>query len=196
MHNLLTIPNVLTFIRIILIPVLFLVYWLPFGWAKPATAWIFAFAAITDWFDGYLARRLNQYTNFGEFLDPVADKLMVASSLILILTNSTWGWSTFWMAVPVTIIIGREIVISALREWMSELGKRAAVAVSMLGKVKTTFQMFAIAFLLYQYPIFGLRIDILGFILLQIAAFLTLLSMVVYLKAAWPYMMESPRQLD
>lgn len=196
MHNLMTIPNVLTFIRIILIPVLFLVYWLPYAWAKPATAWIFAFAAITDWFDGYLARRLNQYTNFGEFLDPVADKLMVASSLILILTNTTWGWSTFWMAVPVTIIIGREIVISALREWMAELGKRAAVAVSMLGKVKTTFQMFAIALLLYQYPIFGLPTDILGFILLQVAAFLTLLSMMVYLKAAWPYMMESPRQLD
>lgn len=192
MHGMLTIPNLLTLIRIILIPVLFLVYWLPYGWAKPATAWIFAFAAITDWFDGYLARRLNQYSNFGEFLDPVADKLMVAASLILILSN----WPTLWMAIPVIIIIGREIVISALREWMAELGKRAAVAVSMLGKVKTSFQMFAIAFLLYQYPIFGIPMDILGFILLQVAAFLTLFSMVVYLKAAWPHMTQSRGQLD
>lgn len=192
----LTIPNVLTFIRIILIPVLFLVYWLPYSWAKPATAWIFAFAAITDWFDGYLARRLNQYSHFGEFLDPVADKLMVAASLILIVTNTTWSWPTFWLAVPAIIIIGREIVISALREWMAEIGKRAAVAVSMLGKVKTTFQMFAIAFLLYEYPIFGLRIDVLGFILLQIAAFLTLFSMVLYLKAAWPYITQASGQLD
>jgi CDP-diacylglycerol--glycerol-3-phosphate 3-phosphatidyltransferase len=188
MHHLLTIPNILTFIRILLIPVLFLVYWLPYPWAKPATGLIFAFAAITDWFDGYLARRLNQNSNFGEFLDPVADKLMVASSLILILSN----WPTFWMGIPVVIIIGREIVISALREWMAEMGKRAAVAVSMLGKVKTTFQMFAIAFLLYQHPILGLPIDILGFILLQIAAFLTLLSMVLYLKAAWPHMTQLP----
>jgi phosphatidylglycerophosphate synthase len=213
MHHLLTIPNVLTFIRIVLIPVLFLVYWLPYAWAKPAAAWIFAFAAITDWFDGYLARRLNQYTNFGEFLDPVADKLMVASSLILILTNTTLlqqlqvsfhnligpgnvqsgtGWPIFWMSVPVVIIIGREIVISALREWMAELGKRAAVAVSMLGKVKTSFQMFAIAFLLYQYPIFGLPTDILGFILLQIAALLTIFSMLLYLKAAWPHINQPP----
>jgi CDP-diacylglycerol--glycerol-3-phosphate 3-phosphatidyltransferase len=188
MHHMLTIPNVLTFIRIVLIPVLFLVYWLPYSWAKPATAWIFAFAAITDWFDGYLARRLNQYSNFGEFLDPVADKLMVMSSLVLILSN----WPTFWMSVPVVIIIGREIVISALREWMAELGKRAAVSVSMLGKVKTGFQMFAIAFLLYQYPIFGLPMDVLGFILLQIAAFLTILSMLLYLKAAWPHITQPP----
>lgn len=189
MHHMLTVPNVLTFVRIVLIPVLFLVYWLPYAWAKPAAAWIFAFAAVTDWFDGYLARRLNQYSNFGEFLDPVADKLMVMSSLALILSN----WPTFWMAIPVIIIIGREIVISALREWMAEIGKRATVAVSMMGKVKTTFQMFAIAFLLYEYPIFGLPIDILGFILLQIAALLTIISMLLYLKAAWPYIVQSTR---
>ncbi|HEX5054863.1 MAG TPA: CDP-diacylglycerol--glycerol-3-phosphate 3-phosphatidyltransferase [Gammaproteobacteria bacterium] len=192
----LTIPNLLTFIRIVLIPVLFLVYWLPFPWAKPATAAIFALAAITDWFDGYLARRLNQYSHFGEFLDPVADKLMVASSLILILTNRTWPWPIFWLATPAIIIIGREIVISALREWMAEIGKRAAVAVSMVGKVKTTFQMFAIGFLLYQHPFFGIRIDMLGFLLLQIAAFLTLFSMVLYLKAAWPYITQPPPSLD
>jgi CDP-diacylglycerol--glycerol-3-phosphate 3-phosphatidyltransferase len=192
MHHMLTVPNILTFVRIVLIPVLFVVYWLPYAWAKPAAAWIFTFAAVTDWFDGYLARRLNQYSNFGEFLDPVADKLMVASSLVLILSNSP----TFWMAIPVIVIIGREIVISALREWMAELGKRAAVAVSMMGKVKTTFQMFAIAFLLYQHPIFGLPTDIIGFILLEIAAFLTILSMLLYLKAAWPYITQSAGQLD
>jgi CDP-diacylglycerol--glycerol-3-phosphate 3-phosphatidyltransferase len=194
MHQMLTIPNILTFIRIILIPVLFLVYWLPYSWAKPVTAWIFTLAAITDWFDGYLARRLNQYSHFGEFLDPVADKLMVAASLILIMTNRTWPWPIFWLAAPATIIIGREIVISALREWMAEIGKRAAVAVSMVGKVKTTFQMLAIAFLLYQHPIFGIRIDILGFLLVQIAAFLTLFSMVLYLKAAWPHITQPPAQ--
>jgi CDP-diacylglycerol--glycerol-3-phosphate 3-phosphatidyltransferase len=188
----LTIPNLLTLLRIVFIPVLFLVYWLPYAWSKPLACLIFTLAAITDWFDGYLARRLNQHSSFGEFLDPVADKLMVASALILIL--STWSLtSKFLMAIPVTIIIGREIVISALREWMAELGKRATVAVSMLGKVKTTFQMIAIVFLLYQQPLLGLpanMVDWLGFILLQIAALLTIFSMLLYIKAAWPYIAE------
>jgi CDP-diacylglycerol--glycerol-3-phosphate 3-phosphatidyltransferase len=188
----LTIPNLLTLLRIVFIPVLFLVYWLPYTWAKPVACLIFTLAAFTDWFDGYLARRLNQHSSFGEFLDPVADKLMVASALILILT--TWSLtSKFLLAIPVTIIIGREIVISALREWMAELGKRATVAVSMLGKVKTTFQMTAIGILLYHQPLFGLPVtvvDWIGFILLQVAALLTIFSMLLYIKAAWPYIAE------
>jgi CDP-diacylglycerol--glycerol-3-phosphate 3-phosphatidyltransferase/cardiolipin synthase len=182
-----TIPNLLTLLRIALIPVLFIVFWLPFEWAKPVSAIMFTIAALTDWFDGYLARRLEQYSSFGEFLDPVADKLMVVAALILILSSKP----EIWMAIPIVIIIGREIVISALREWMAEIGKRAAVNVSMLGKVKTTFQMFAIAFLLYEQPLFGLHIYWLGFVLLQIAAVLTVLSMLIYLKAAWPYIADT-----
>jgi CDP-diacylglycerol--glycerol-3-phosphate 3-phosphatidyltransferase len=180
----LTLPNALTLLRIALIPVLFIVFWLPFSWAKPACAIIFTLAAITDWFDGYLARRLDQNSAFGEFLDPVADKLMVVTALILIVA----AHPSIWMIIPVAIIIGREIVISALREWMAEVGKRAAVKVSSLGKVKTTFQMFAIGFLLWEYDIWFIPIYIIGYALLQIAAALTLFSMIIYLRAAWPHM--------
>lgn len=188
----LTLPTILTLLRIALIPVLFVVFWLPFGWVGPACAMIFTFAAITDWFDGYLARKLNQNSAFGAFLDPVADKLMVVVALVLILSNSKFvtesSISTIWMAIPVAIIIGREIVISALREWMAEVGKRAAVGVSLLGKVKTTFQMFAIGFLLWEHDIFFFPIYFIGYLLLLMAAALTLYSMYIYLRAAWPYM--------
>jgi CDP-diacylglycerol--glycerol-3-phosphate 3-phosphatidyltransferase len=180
----LTLPNLLTIFRIALIPVLFLLFWLPPPTIiKPLCSMLFTLAAITDWFDGYLARRLDQHSNFGEFLDPVADKLMVMAALILIVSAEP----EFWMVIPVTIIIGREIVISALREWMAEVGKRAAVKVSKLGKVKTTFQMFAIGFLLWRYDIFGIPIYEIGYILLLIAAGLTIVSMLIYLKAAWPH---------
>lgn len=179
-----TLPNVLTLLRIALIPVLFIVFWMPFPWVGPACSMIFTLAGITDWFDGYLARKLDQHSAFGAFLDPVADKLMVATALILILADH----ATIWMVIPVSIIIGREIVISALREWMAEVGKRAAVKVSVLGKVKTTFQMFAIGFLLWEYDIFFFPIYDIGYILLQIAAALTVVSMLIYLRAAWPHM--------
>ena len=184
-----TIPNILTLLRIALIPIVFLVFWLPFNWAKPASAILFTVAALTDWFDGYFARRLEQHSSFGEFMDPVADKLMVIVALILIVSSNP----SLEMSIPVTIIIGREIAISALREWMAELGKRAAVNVSMLGKVKTTFQMFAIAFLLYEHLLFGQNIYLLGFVLLQIAAVLTIVSMMIYIKAAWPYIAASEK---
>jgi CDP-diacylglycerol--glycerol-3-phosphate 3-phosphatidyltransferase len=184
-----TIPNILTLLRIALIPIVFVVFWLPFSWAKPLSAILFTAAALTDWFDGYLARRLEQYSSFGEFMDPVADKLMVTVALILIVTSNP----SLWMAIPVTVIIGREMAISALREWMAELGERGKVNVSMLGKVKTTFQMFALAFLLYEHLLFGVNIYRLGFWLLQIAAVLTLVSMLIYVKAAWPYIAESEK---
>lgn len=178
-----TLPNLLTLLRIALIPVLFVVFWLPYEWVNPVCSMLFTAAAITDWFDGYLARKLDQYSNFGEFLDPVADKLMVVAALILILIDRP----TLWMVIPVTVIIGREIVISALREWMAEVGMRAAVKVSMLGKLKTTFQMFAIGFLLWEHPLFGIPIYAIGYALLQVAAALTLVSMFIYLRAAWPH---------
>lgn len=189
----LNIPNILTLLRILLIPFFFVVYMLNAGWSNQAATVIFVVAAITDWLDGYLARRLNQYTTFGAFLDPVADKLIVATALVLLATDDAvlaLVVSTPLFAASVAIIIGREIVISALREWMAELGKRASVAVSYVGKVKTTLQMIAISLLIYQEPLLGLPVFKLGEILLFIAAVLTLYSMIVYLKAAWPVLTD------
>lgn len=189
----LNIPNLLTLLRILLIPFFFVVYVLDAGWSNQVATFIFVVAAITDWLDGYMARRLNQYTAFGAFLDPVADKLIVATALVLLATDDKvldLVYSVPLFAASVSIIIGREIVISALREWMAELGKRASVAVSYIGKVKTTLQLIAISLLIYQEPLFGLPIFKLGEILLFIAAALTLYSMFVYLKAAWPVLTE------
>lgn len=175
------IPTILTLIRIGLIPVFVLAYYLPYAWANIATTAIFILAGITDWFDGYLARRLNQTSEFGAFLDPVADKLMVAVALVLLLQTHP----TAWMAIPAAIIIGREIAVSALREWMAELGERAHVAVSFLGKYKTAAQMVAIILLLYHEPLLSLDTPKIGFALLYAAAGLTIWSMLVYLQAAW-----------
>jgi len=175
-------PNVLTLMRILMIPLLAIVFYLPWEWRHVVSAAIFGLASLTDWVDGYLARKLNQMTPFGAFLDPVADKLIVAVALILLFDTH----STIWFAIPTMIIISREIVISALREWMAELGARTSVAVSYVGKVKTTLQMIAIAVLLLvnpvKYPIF----DYVGIGLLYIAAILTIWSMCIYLIAAWP----------
>jgi CDP-diacylglycerol--glycerol-3-phosphate 3-phosphatidyltransferase/cardiolipin synthase len=176
------IPNILTLFRILLIPVFVLVFYLPFGWARVACALVFALAAVTDWFDGFLARRWSQTSPFGAFLDPVADKLMVAVALLLLVQSQP----TPMLAIPAAVIIGREITISALREWMAELGARAQVAVSMIGKIKTAVQMIAILLLIYERPLFGLPVYQLGFVLLYVAALLTLWSMLVYLRAAWP----------
>lgn len=180
------IPNILTLLRIALIPVFIVVFYLPFTWAREASAIIFAFAAITDWFDGYLARRLGQESSLGAFLDPVADKLMVATVLIVLLQQHP----TIWMALPVVIIIGREITISALREWMAEVGARNQVAVSSLGKVKTTAQMLAIFCLIYEATIVSIPVFTVGYVLLYIAAVLTVWSMCIYLIAAWPRLSE------
>lgn len=176
------IPIALTFFRIALIPVFVLVFYLPYDWSYAASAVIFALAAFTDWLDGYLARMLNQSTPFGAFLDPVADKLMVAIALVLLVER----FGVWWFTVPAMVIIGREIVISALREWMAELGKRTSVAVSYVGKVKTAFQMISILVLLAAAPDrSGLLVES-GVVLLYMAAVLTLWSMIVYIKAAWP----------
>jgi len=177
-----TIPNILTLLRIILIPVLVVVFYMPGQWSYQLSAAIFGLAAVTDWLDGYLARRWEQTSAFGAFLDPVADKLMVAVALVLLVQDNP----SQMFAVLAAIIIGREIVISALREWMAEIGARTKVAVSIVGKVKTTLQMISILLLLYKVPLGPFPTHTAGVILLYIAAILTLWSMFVYLKAAWP----------
>ncbi|MCM5703300.1 CDP-diacylglycerol--glycerol-3-phosphate 3-phosphatidyltransferase [Larsenimonas salina] len=179
------IPNILTMIRIVCIPLLVVIFYLPVNWAHWAAGLIFAAAGITDWFDGYLARKLDQSTPFGAFLDPVADKLMVAVALGLLIEV----YNTPLMTLPALVIIGREIVISALREWMAEIGKRKSVAVSYIGKLKTTLQMIAIFALLAFAPESAL--GLVGVVLLYLAAILTLWSMWKYLKAAWPEMSQS-----
>ncbi len=184
----LNLPNSLTLARIIMIPIFGLVFFLPVEWAGPVAALVFALAAVTDWLDGYLARRWEQTSAFGAFLDPVADKLMVAVALVALVAVNPSPWFAFAAAV----IIGREIAVSALREWMAELGKRATVAVSLIGKFKTAAQMIAIIMLLYGEPVLGLPISVLGLILLYIAAGLTLWSMIIYLRAAWVVLESDP----
>ena len=178
-------PIFLTWLRILAIPLLVAVYYLPAEWASDverdslATV-IFIAAALTDWADGYLARRLNQTSAFGAFLDPVADKLMVAAALIVLVQLGRVD------ALIAIIIIGREITITALREWMAKIGASRSVAVSMLGKIKTTAQMLAIPILLYNLPVSGFDASQLGNWLIWIAALLTLWSMGYYLRMAWP----------
>ena len=174
-------PNILTVSRIALIPVFALIYTLTDGpyWLA---AVLFAMAAATDWLDGYLARRLGQTTPFGAFLDPVADKLIVVTALVVLIGSH----ATLWLTIPGVIIIGREIVVSALREWMAELNRRGLVAVSWMGKVKTLLQMIAIAVLLANPPQLDRPWAIVGLVLCYAAAFMTLWSMVVYLRLAWP----------
>ena len=190
----LNIPNLLTFLRILIIPLFVVVYFLPYSWVNELTTSLFVLAAATDWLDGYLARRLNQTSSLGAFLDPVADKLMVAAALVLVVGDSRHeavSLSNTILTLVVVVIIGREITISALREWMAELGQRSSVAVSWVGKVKTTAQMAAIPFMLYGQPLLGLPTFQIGEVLLYLAAFLTLWSMLVYLQAAWPIMRKT-----
>ena len=191
------IPTLLTWLRILLIPIFVgAFYWpenlrtlgaMPSHWVNVFTTAVFAIAAFTDWLDGYLARRWHQTSAFGAFLDPVADKLMVAAALIVLVEFGRVG------AIVSLIIIGREIAVSALREWMAGDGQGSSVAVAMIGKVKTAAQMLAILFLLYWDEIhFGSAIkvafktQVVGHVLIVIAAFLTLLSMAYYIKLAWP----------
>jgi len=178
--------NQLTLLRILFIPLIVVVFYLPFEWRYPLASGIFCFAALTDWLDGWVARKYNQMTAFGAFLDPVADKLMVAAALVLLVEVH----ATPFFAVPAIVIIGREIVISALREWMAELGKRASVAVSVIGKLKTMAQMVAIALLLFDNPVTPTLLTWIGYVLLYVAVLLTLWSMVVYMRAAWPDLMK------
>jgi len=168
-----TLANQLTLLRVLLIPLFVAVFYLPFIWRYPLSAAIFGLAALTDWLDGYIARRYNQVTPFGAFLDPVADKLMVVVALVLLVEVH----ASPWFAIPVSVIISREIVVSALREWMAELGKRASVAVSYIGKFKTTAQMVAIIVLLTFEPIKHPVLTWISYTLLYVAALLTLSRM-------------------
>ena len=174
-------PNILTLLRILLIPIFIIVFYLPFPGAHVVAAMIFALASFTDWLDGYLARKLGQMSPFGAFLDPVADKLLVAASLLLLVGAKDVNYIT----LPAIVIVGREIVISASREWMAEIGKRASVTVSYIGKVKTTVQMVALILLLAFHPEESAW-GVLGFILLYGAAILTMWSMIIYIIIAWP----------
>ncbi|NJD05585.1 MAG: CDP-diacylglycerol--glycerol-3-phosphate 3-phosphatidyltransferase [Methylococcaceae bacterium] len=175
-------PTYLTLTRIVLIPVVVILFYLPWHFAHVACAAVFGIAGITDWLDGYLARRMSQTTLFGAFLDPVADKLMVAVTLVLIVQ----GDPNPWVAVAAAVIIGREIAIASLREWMAEIGQRKKVEVSWLGKWKTTAQITAIEVLLLGMDVWKEPLRQVGQILLFASAVLTLWSMVIYLKAALP----------
>lgn len=186
----LTIPTWLTLARIALIPVLVIVYYLDYRWTNIAATAIFAFASITDWLDGWIARRWNQFSAFGAFLDPVADKLMVSTALVITVEHH----HTVWMALWASVIIGREIAVSALREWMAEAGQGAKVAVRAVGKIKTVVQMVALGFLLYREPLLGLPIFAIGEWLLAIAAVLTLWSGYEYARAAWPSLTAEERK--
>ena len=175
-------PNILTGLRIVMIPILVIIFYLaPLEWRYLASATVFLVASITDWLDGYIARKWGQTTPFGAFLDPVADKLIVAVALVLLVEVH----ASAILAVPALVIVGREIVVSALREWMAQYSDMRGVAVSVLGKVKTVFQMIAIILLLGAGPGLGVGM-VLGYALLYISAGLTLWSMVEYLKLAWP----------
>ena len=179
----LNLANILTLLRIAAIPVVVVCFYSPLDYARPIAAVLFGLAAVTDMIDGWVARRFGQTSRFGEFLDPVADKLMVAIVLVM-LVQAESGWFEDIIAM---IIIGREITISALREWMATIGERANVKVDITGKIKTTLQMFGIAFMVYQNDLFGLPIYTIGFVLLVLAAVMTIWSMIVYLRAAWPF---------
>lgn len=175
-------PNILTWLRIIAIPLIVALFYMPYTWAEPAAGLLFAAAAITDSLDGYLARRMGLTSKLGAFLDPVADKLVVATALVLLVSRHP-EWYVVIMGV---VIIGREIAISALREWMAELGHRTKVSVSALGKYKTIAQMTGLSMMLYRDPVLGISMYDVGVALSVLAAALTLYSMVLYLKAAWP----------
>jgi len=189
----LTLPTILTLFRIGLLPVIVVVFYLPeyyapaARWSNIAAAAVFMLAAFTDWLDGWIARRYNMSSAFGAFLDPVADKLMVATALVLLVQQNP----TPVMAVASAVIIGREISISALREWMAEIGQRAAVGVAWIGKIKTTMQIVAIVVCLHQRDVPELRLYRIGEGLLILAAILTIWSALVYVRAAWPAMRDA-----
>ena len=189
----LNIPILLTWLRIVLIPLMIAVFYVPESWVQEtgrdlAATLIFIVAASTDWLDGYLARRWNETSAFGAFLDPVADKLMVAAALIMLVQLARLD------AILATIIIGREITISALREWMAQIGAHKSIAVSMIGKIKTTAQMVSIPLLLYHGPIYGIDMQGVGTWLIYIAAVLTLWSMGYYMRMAWPQIVEQDKK--
>jgi CDP-diacylglycerol--glycerol-3-phosphate 3-phosphatidyltransferase len=188
----LNLPNALTWFRVLAIPLVVVVFYAPVlldwpeAWARPAAGLLFGLAGITDYFDGYLARRLGLTSSFGAFLDPVADKLIVSTALVLLVQADP----QITLALVAAIIIGREITVSALREWMSQIGARAHVAVSLIGKWKTTLQIIGISLMLYREPLLTLPVYRIGEWLVYVAAAITLWSMIDYLRAAWPAMRD------
>jgi CDP-diacylglycerol--glycerol-3-phosphate 3-phosphatidyltransferase/cardiolipin synthase len=183
-------PNTLTWLRILMIPAIFVLFNLPYWWKDPAACAAFALAGITDSLDGYFARKWGLTSRLGEFLDPVADKLIVATALVLIVSGDPKSW---FLVVVAIVIIGREIAVSALREWMAEIGARGRIKVSMWGKIKTIMQIVGLSFLLFRRDMFGIPVYKLGLVLTGIAAVLTLWSMFLYLRLAWPELRGSSR---
>ena len=184
--------NILTLLRIAAIPIVVICFYLPIEGARPIAGIVFGLAAFTDLLDGYIARNYDQSSRFGAFLDPVADKLMVAIVLVL-LVQADPGWYVDIIAI---IIIGREIAVSALREWMATIGKRKTIAVSMTGKIKTMLQMFGIGFMVYQEEVIGMNLYLIGFTFLLLAAVMTLWSMMMYLRLAWPSLKTSVEETE
>ena len=182
-------PNLLTLGRIFLVPLFVIVYLIPGEGTYLYADALFGLAAFTDWLDGYLARRLDQTTAFGAFLDPVADKLIVVTAVVILIAHH----HTLWLTLPGLVIVGREIVVSALREWMAEMNRRGVVSVGWLGRVKTVFQMVAVLVLLANPPALDRPWVIVGYVLLYVAAAMTLASMVIYLRAAWPSLVDGLR---
>ena len=182
-------PNTLTWLRILMIPGVVILYYLPFWWAHPAAGVGFALAGITDTLDGYFARKLGLTSRLGAFLDPVADKLIVAAALVLIVS----GDSRWFVVIMAIVIIGREIAVSALREWMAEIGARGRIKVSQLAKYKTIMQITGLSMMLFHHRLLGIAIYKLGVVLTAIAAVLTLWSMILYLRLAWPELRDSSR---
>lgn len=187
------IPILLTWLRIVMIPLMIAIYYVPDSWMLGvgrdlAAMLVFVVASVTDWLDGYLARRWNETSAFGAFLDPVADKLVVAAALIMLVQLGRLD------AIFAAIIIGREITISALREWMAQIGAHRSVAVSMVGKVKTVAQMVSIPMLLFHNPVFGLDVQTIGTWLIYVASVLTLWSMGYYMRMAWPHLAQQDKR--
>jgi CDP-diacylglycerol--glycerol-3-phosphate 3-phosphatidyltransferase len=185
----LNLPNTLTWLRILMIPGIVILFYLPFWWAHPAAGVGFALAGITDSLDGYYARKLGQTSRLGAFLDPVADKLIVAAALVLIVSRDP----QWYLVIAAIVIIGREIAVSALREWMAEIGARGRIKVSMLGKYKTIMQIVGLSLLLFRMDLLGVPIYRLGLALTGVATVLTLWSMIQYLGLAWPELRNSSR---
>jgi CDP-diacylglycerol--glycerol-3-phosphate 3-phosphatidyltransferase len=183
------VPNTLTWLRILMIPAILALFYMPYWWADPAACAAFALAGITDSLDGYYARKLGQTSRLGAFLDPVADKLIVAAALVLIVSKDP----RWFVVIVAVVIIGREIAVSALREWMAEIGARGRIKVSVLAKYKTIMQIVGLSMLLFRQNLFGLPTYKLGMLLTAVAAVLTLWSMVQYLRLAWPELRGSSR---
>jgi CDP-diacylglycerol--glycerol-3-phosphate 3-phosphatidyltransferase len=185
----LNLPNTLTWLRILMIPGIVILFYLPVWWSYPAAGVGFALAGITDSLDGYFARKLGQTSRLGAFLDPVADKLIVAAALVLIVSRDP----QWYLVIAAIVIIGREIAVSALREWMAEIGARGRIKVSLLGKYKTIMQIVGLSLLLFRMDLSVIPIYKLGLILTGVATVLTLWSMIQYLGLAWPELRDSSR---